>query len=277
MRIVWLLCLLFCFACARSQSFAPAGFPERSYELWVPASSSPEPFALVVLLHAYATTPATQERFLRIRDALRKAGIAYAWPIGTSNRSGQLYWNANPSCCETEGLFPDDTAYVLAVLDDIASRIPLDKSRVTLLGLSNGAFMAYQLACEAPERFSKLIAVSGAPPASCAVLSSSGPSILHVHGDKDEVVPLEGGKLASAAERFPSPSAMLEKWATEGECPLIDAGNPPTLFSQPITQTAWTCPKQRRSLTLWVVNGAEHKLWPTWAFSQAILHFLNAP
>jgi len=277
MKTVWLLCLLFCFACTRSQSYSPADFPDRSYELWLPEDSSPKPFPLVVLLHAYATTPAEQERFFRIRTDLRKAGIAYAWPMGKSNRSAQLYWNANPSCCDYDGQSPRDTAYVLAVIDDIASRIPLDKNRVMLMGLSNGAFMAYQLACDAPERFSKLIAVAGAPPASCAALSTSGPSILHVHGDNDEWVPLEGGKLGSAEESFPSPAVMLEQWATEGACQLVDSGNPPTLFRRPVTQKAWVCPEQRRHLTLWVVHDAGHRLPPTNAFSQAVLHFLNAP
>jgi polyhydroxybutyrate depolymerase len=277
MRIMWLLCLLVCMACTRSQGFAPAGFPERSYELWVPEDSSPRPFPLVVLLHAYATTPATQERFFRIRAELRKAGIAYAWPMGTSNRSGQLYWDANPSCCNHDGQSPNDAAYVQAVIDDIALRIPVDKNRVALVGLSNGAFMAYQLACETPERFSKLIAVAGAPPASCLALSASGPSILHVHGDNDEVMPLEGGTLSPMTESFPSPSAMLEQWATEGECQPVDSDNPPNLFSRPVTQKAWVCPKQHRHLTLWVVNGGGHRLFPTQAFSQAVLHFLNAP
>jgi len=277
MRMIGLLCLLLCFACTRSQSFSPEGFPERTYELWVPEASSPKPFPLVVLLHAYATTPAAQERFFRIRTQLRKAGIAYAWPIGNSNRAAQLYWNANPSCCDQDGQAPDDMAYVLAVLDDIASRIPLDKNRVTLMGFSNGAFMAYQLACEKPERFSKLIAVAGAPPASCPALAVSGPSILHVHGDSDEVVPLEGGKLSLGTQSFPSALAMLEAWATEGECQPLEAGNPPSLFRQSVTQKAWVCPTQRRHLTLWVVGGGGHDLPPTNAFSLAVLHFLNAP
>jgi len=276
MKTVWLLCLLACFACTRSQSFSPEGFAERSYELWLPEASSAKPFGLVVLLHAYATTPATQESFFRIRAELRKAGIAYAWPMGLSNRSGQLFWNANPSCCDNDGQAPDDVAYVLAVIDDIAARIPLDKNRVALLGVSNGAFMAYQLACEKPERFSKLVAVSGAPPASCPALSSSGPSILHVHGDNDALVPLEGGKLGPAGQSFPSSSAMMEQWATEGECQPLDAGNPPALFRQPVVQKAWVCPQQRRHLTLWVVGGG-HQLPPTNAFSWAVLHFLNAP
>jgi polyhydroxybutyrate depolymerase len=275
MRTVWLLCLCFLFACARSQSFAPQNFPERSYELWLPNNTNSKPFPLVVLLHAYATTPATQERFFRIRSELRNAGIAYAWPKGTSNRSGQLYWDANPSCCNHDAQSPNDTAYVLAVIDDIAERFSLDKNQVTLMGLSNGAFMAYQLACENPERFSKLIAVAGAPPASCPALSSSGPSVLHIHGDSDEMVPLQGGKLDPKAESFPSSLAMLEQWAHEGKCPPVDLGNPPLLFRRPVTQKAWVCPTQRRHLTLWVVNGGEHRLEPTKAFSEAVLHFLK--
>ncbi|MCL2259458.1 MAG: prolyl oligopeptidase family serine peptidase [Cystobacterineae bacterium] len=272
-----LLFLFFFLACTNSQSFAPQSFPERPYQLWMPDNTHSKPLPLVVLLHAYDTTPAVQERFFRIQTELRKAGFAYAWPKGKSSRTGQLHWNANASCCAQDGQPSDDSAYVLAVVDDIAQRIPLDKTRVMLVGLSNGAFMAYQLACEAPERFSKLVAVAGAPPTSCPALSSSGPSVLHVHGDSDTLVPLEGGKFDAMASSFPSAASMLELWAKEGACEPIESANPPSLFRQPTTQKAWVCPKQRRHLTLWVVDGGEHRLEPTPAFSQAVLHFLNAP
>ncbi|MCL2625702.1 MAG: alpha/beta hydrolase-fold protein [Cystobacterineae bacterium] len=277
MRMLGILCLLFFLACTNSQSFAPQNFPERPYVLWMPDKSSPKPLPLVVLLHAYDTTPEVQERFFRIQTELRKAGFAYAWPKGTHNKAGQLYWDANASCCNQDGQSPNDAAYVLAVLDDIAQRIPLDTTRVMLVGLSNGAFMAYQLACEAPERFSKLVAVAGAPPTLCPALSNSGPSVLHVHGSSDALVPLEGGKLHPQASSFPSVASMLEHWASEGACMPLELGNPPFLFRRPIEQKAWLCPQQRRHLTLWVVDGGEHRLEPTPAFPQALMHFLKTP
>ncbi|MCL2011620.1 MAG: hypothetical protein FWG75_02365 [Cystobacterineae bacterium] len=272
-----LLCLLLPLACSRPQSFAPQSFPERPYALWVPDEASPKPFALVVLLHAYDTSPATQERFFRIKAELQKAGIAYAWPLGTKNLSGKRYWDANTSCCNHDAQHPEDLAYIMAVLEDVAQRLPIDSTRISLIGLSNGAFLAYQLACENPERFSKLIAVAGAPPASCPSLSASGPSILHIHGDADEWVPLEGGKLSPTATAFPSPSTMLELWATQAQCLPINAESPPPLFQQPFSQKAWICPQQKRHLTLWVIEGGKHQLKPTRTFHKAILHFLFSP
>ena len=50
---------------------------------------------------------------------------------------------------------------LLALLDDIAARYPIDPDRVLLTGLSMGARGLWHVACAAPERFAAIVAISG--------------------------------------------------------------------------------------------------------------------
>ena len=84
-------------------------------------------------------------------------------------------------------------SYVRSVLDDAASRFPLDMDRVVSTGFSSGGMLTWNIACEMPERFAGFVPVAGTfwlvPPETC-----NGPaaSIIHIHGDADKTVPLTG-------------------------------------------------------------------------------------
>src|SRR5712692_7066112 len=46
----------------------------------------------------------------------------------------------------------DDVGFTKALLDDLATRAHVDRTRVYATGISNGAMMAYRLGVEAPDR-----------------------------------------------------------------------------------------------------------------------------
>jgi poly(3-hydroxybutyrate) depolymerase len=48
------------------------------------------------------------------------------------------------------------------VLDELGATYPIDSDRVFAVGASNGAIMAYRLACELPDRITGVAAVGGA-------------------------------------------------------------------------------------------------------------------
>lgn len=88
----------------------------------------------------------------------------------------------------------DDVAFTLAVLDDLATRVPMDTDRVYASGFSAGGSMAWLLACEAGERLAGLVSVAGAlrrpNPTDCTGLT--GLPVMQVHGFGDGQVPFEG-------------------------------------------------------------------------------------
>ena len=88
----------------------------------------------------------------------------------------------------------DDVAFTRAVLDDVATQVPIDRSRIYASGFSAGGSMAWLVACEAGGDLAGMVAVAGAlripNETDCAGLA--GLPILQVHGFADLQVPFEG-------------------------------------------------------------------------------------
>lgn len=126
-----------------------------------------------------------------VRSVFGKAGYAIIAPNGQIRPGADYrYWPARP----LENEERDDVAFALAVVDDVARRVPLDRSRILVSGFSAGGSMAWMIACYQGDLFAGYVSVSGAlrrpiPERECP----GGPArLLHIHGFADEQVPLEG-------------------------------------------------------------------------------------
>lgn len=81
---------------------------------------------------------------------------------------------------------PENETAVIALLDSIQARYPIDKKKVAVTGYSMGGAGAWHFAQKFPERFSAVIPVAGMPPQ-----SSDGwrLPVLAIHSRDDQVVP----------------------------------------------------------------------------------------
>ena len=71
-------------------------------------------------------------------------------------------WDGSDACCNPElGGKGDDSQYVQAVVKAIIEKYDVDVSRVYLLGIATGGFMANRLACENPEMFAGVVTFAG--------------------------------------------------------------------------------------------------------------------
>lgn len=88
----------------------------------------------------------------------------------------------------------NDVAFTLAVLDDLETRVAVDRARIYASGFSAGGSMAWLLACEAGEELAGMVSVAGAlrVPNSTECAGLEGLPILQVHGFADLQVPFEG-------------------------------------------------------------------------------------
>ena len=71
------------------------------------------------------------------------------------------------------------------------ARQNVDRSRIYITGMSNGAMMAYRMACEAPLDIAAIGPVAGTLAVSCERAKPT--SVLAIHGLADQNVPFEGG------------------------------------------------------------------------------------
>jgi polyhydroxybutyrate depolymerase len=163
------------------------GGTTRTYRLYVPRSLGRRPAPLIVVLHGGFGTGATALRQGGWVAAARQHEFVAVAPDGLTRS-----WNAGGCCGPAMRNGVDDVGFVLAMLDEVARLVPIDRTRVFATGLSNGGMMAYRLGCEASDRFAAI-----APVAATLITPGCAPtepvSLLHIHGLVDGNVPFEGG------------------------------------------------------------------------------------
>ena len=123
------------------------------------------------------------------------------------------------------GCADDDAAYLRELVAAAANLWRVDFGRIYAYGHSNGAAMAYRLACEASDLFAGVIAFAGVPPPADSAVGCA-PSrplrVLHIHATQDFTVPYAGALEATAAFtdyngcRAPLPPGAAVAGATAG-------------------------------------------------------------
>ncbi|MFN3202947.1 MAG: alpha/beta hydrolase family esterase [Bradymonadia bacterium] len=184
---------------------------DRPVELWVPDDYDPaEPRPLFVLLHGYFRNPDYILDGFRAQALFETSGALMMAPDGQANPEGEHYWNAAPACCDFFRSGVDDVAYLGGLIEEVQGVYNVDPKRIYVMGHSNGAFMSMRLACERADLVAAVISVAGAAaPADCT--PSEPVSVLHAHGESDEVIAYAGGRILGSS--YPGAEATVAQWA----------------------------------------------------------------
>jgi polyhydroxybutyrate depolymerase len=200
---------------------------ERITGKYVPEDPSDSPRRLVILLHGYGQSTTGILQQIPLLQAAFDNGWILVVPTGLRDSLENPYWSATKTCCDINARRNDDVAYLRSVIQRHLERYPVDRSNVTVVGLSNGAFMAYQLACEASDLVGAIVAVSGVEdndPTEC--IPKRPVSVYHIHGLYDRAVFFNGGVVGVKPELFapyPSASVTVGRWADRNSCPTEKA------------------------------------------------------
>jgi polyhydroxybutyrate depolymerase len=176
-----------CSGCHREAAVVPPPEVARHYDVFAPANL-PAGRALVIVLHGNGGT-GQQIRKLTHFDALAaRDGFVVAYPDAIEH-----HWNdGRPEIASSS----DDVGFIVKLIDEVAARYAIDRTRVYVTGISNGAIMSYRLACELGDRIAAIAPVAGelaeVPP--CALKARV--SVLAINGTADPIVPYEGGEVA---------------------------------------------------------------------------------
>jgi polyhydroxybutyrate depolymerase len=185
------------------------------------------------------------------------AGFVVAYPDGL-NRA----WVVSDGCCGPavrDGV--DDVTFITELVRTLSGWLPVDAARVFATGMSNGALLAYRLACDT-EVFAAIGPVAGTQVGECP--NPRPTSVIHIHGTADQHIPYQGGpsKLDNGGTGRspididgPAVPDLIARWQT------IDSCAPPTITTRaPVTTQTATC-AQGRAVELITVAGAGHQ-WP---------------
>lgn len=226
----------------------------RSYLVHVPERLPEGPVPVVLALHGAAMNGPLMAWFTGLHRKADEAGFVAVYPNGTG-RGTFLVWNAG-GFWNAAGR-PDDVAFIAAVLDDLATVVPVDSRRVYACGLSNGGMMCYRLAAELPDRIAAVAPVAGALMVPEPAATGRPVPLIHFHGTRDTLVPYgDGGRLAGGA-----PSAR--RWASCSGCseePEEERLTPPDA-DLPVTRERWGDGRDGAEVVLVTIDGGGHT-WP---------------
>jgi polyhydroxybutyrate depolymerase len=167
---------------------------DRKYLVHLPPNYEPDvKMPLVVVLHGGGGDIGFAVRMFQFNAKADKEGFIVAYPNGSGRFHDHiLTWNADACCGYAKAHHKDDVGFVREFLQKVVSQYSIDTSRVYLVGFSNGAMMAYRLACAMPERFAAFASVSGSMNGKerAPGLPIAG---MIIHGSADRHIPVRGG------------------------------------------------------------------------------------
>jgi polyhydroxybutyrate depolymerase len=219
-------------------------------------------YPLVVLLHGQAVDGFVEDTILGVGARVTSRQFIEVVPDGTPDSVGALFWNATGTCCGFEGIEVDDVGYLTALIDEAEAALAVDPRRVYLVGHSNGAFMAYRLACDIADRLAGIACLAGSTwggVASCKPARAL--SVLAIHGTKDEAVDYDGGSAWGFA--YDGVEETVAAWAGLDGCATGPVAGAPREYDDWVAGaetlvSTWSGCAGGVTVELWRMEGSTH-------------------
>jgi polyhydroxybutyrate depolymerase len=243
----------------------------RSYLVHVPRqAASNRPLPLVIAFHGGGGNASGFKRdygFDRLAD---REGFIVVYPNGTGPlRQLLLTFNSGNNCCgPAREQNVDDVGFAAAIVEDVAGRTGIDRSRVYATGHSNGSMMAYRLAAERADLVAAVAGVAGAMSLDRFAPARAVP-ILHIHSIDDPRALYAGG----SGPPFPGTDhvvehdpvqATLDLWARRNGCasrPQSMARRGPDSNGHTAERLTYAPCEDGNLVEHWRLTGAGHG-WP---------------
>lgn len=247
---------------------------DRPAELKTPATlTEGKQYPLLVVLHGYGANGFVQSAFFGVTGLPAADQALLIAPEGTTDNTGKQFWNADPACCDFGGLNPDDVGYIGGLIDDISAEWPVDKDQVFLLGHSNGAYMAYRMACERADAIAAIVGLAGNAASVASTCNPERPvSVAHLHGTADDIVPFTGPVGAEGS---------VAQWAMHNGCGTTRTATVDLDLDSNVAgaethvEVTEGCP-QTGAVELWTMEGSNHIPIMNSTFATTLVEWLTA-
>ncbi len=161
------------------------GSKSRKYKLYVP-NNVKQNTALVFCLHG---TGGSSDNKQPSFDAIANSeGIIVVYGHG-ENIYFPVFGATLPGWNST-GEWSEDIDYILAIIEDVASKYSIDRKRIYCCGFSNGGMMTYTVANLLADKFAAFASISGYPINEFHLHHTGYRPVpfLHIHGKNDDFV-----------------------------------------------------------------------------------------
>lgn len=227
---------------------------ERSYYLHLPAGETKD-MPLVIVLHGLGGFAYKLRFGIGLDRLASEMGFAVVFAQGAMRfNSSTSHWSAGFAHS-----LVDDVGFLTTLTEQLIAQYGFDHNRVAVLGISNGGFMAYKLACEHARLFSRIIVVAGSIGGQdwqdCQ--PENAPSVLHIHGDSDPFFPLDSAFHWASTFRSPSLPRLIGYWAALA---ALKPAPPPQDFNK-VDSRYFAHPDTDKVVWLAILNNFGHD-WP---------------
>lgn len=193
-----------------------SGEHNRYYQLRIPKAYSGQPIPLVLDLHGFGSPVVlglSGERLVSGIDKVANAeGFAVAWPQGLKNE-----WNSK-ALKDTGADEINDVEFLLSLVDELTANINIDRSRIYVMGISNGGAMAQVMACEAADIFAAASTVAFQLPMPQSECTPSQPvPMMSFHAPTDILVPFDGNHTGLPHSGLSAPESYAA-WSDINRC-----------------------------------------------------------
>lgn len=198
---------------------------ERTYLMHIPLSfDKTKQIPLLIALHGgggsgEAMVALTLGGFNVLSE---REGFIVAYPDGIEN-----HWNDGRglSRYRTQRENIDDVGFISVLIDHLIKKYNIDKKRIYITGMSNGAMMSYRLACELTDKIAAIAPVAGNIPKNLfpRCLPTRSISVLAINGVNDPLMPYEGGDITGPLGikklgKVLSTSETIKFWVNHNQC-----------------------------------------------------------
>jgi len=239
----------------------------RTYLLNLPPNyDESSGFSLVLALHGGGGKASQMEADYLLTEKANSAKFVIVYPEGVQSDGvlGARTWNAGTCCDYAVEKNIDDVKFISLLIDELLKKYPkINAKKVYVTGMSNGAMMAYRLACELSNKIAAIAPVAGTLLTIQPCKPSRPVPILGIHSKLDEKVPMNGGT-GIFGYYFPPVQNGLNTWIANNGC--SSTTKTVTNFTN-YSVTKWaSC--NNSSIEFYVTNDGGHS-WPGGVKSRA--------
>lgn len=233
---------------------------DRSYHMHTPLEKYlKKPVPLVIVLHGALDNAFGAEELTGFTEKSEEKKFIVVYPNGTHQDPGytrELTWNGGNCCGYADVESVNDVGFIRELISRIQNKYPVDPKRIYVTGFSNGAILAYRLACEMPDVIAAAAPVSGAMSETCA--PPEPVSILAFNGTADLKVLYEGGySPVIYGSKYDTPVSYAKNfWKEKNVCTASDSEETGGV----VRETFSSC-KNGTEVGFYRVEGGGHE-WP---------------
>jgi polyhydroxybutyrate depolymerase len=227
----------------------------RDYLLYIPPSyNRARPAPLVITLHSSMSWPTSAMNISHWNQVAEEQGVIVVYPSGTG--LGPKSWEMTGS--DTPLRMPD-VIFISDLIDSLEASYNIDRTRIYVNGMSNGAGMTFVLSCTLTDRIAAVGMVStGLDPDWNWCQDHTPVPVIAFHGTADPVCPYDGGPSRLAGGSFPSIRGTIANWSRRNQCrpdPIEST------VAANVTRLEYPGCAEDADVVLYTIKGGGHQ-WP---------------